>query len=92
MTIDKKVVASPKGDITIYTMTNNSGASVAVSSLGAGIVSVIVPDKDGNLADVTLGYANPADYFGDGPCAGKTPGRYANRIAKGKFKIGDKEY
>lgn len=92
MTIDKKVVASPKGDITIYTMTNKSGASVAVSSLGAGIVSVIVPDKDGNLADVTLGYANPADYFGDGPCAGKTPGRYANRIAKGKFKIGDKEY
>ncbi|MDE6458977.1 MAG: galactose-1-epimerase, partial [Muribaculum sp.] len=92
MNIEKKVVASPKGDITIYTMTNNSGASVVLSSLGAGIVGVTVPDRDGNLADVVLGYADPADYFGDGPCAGKTPGRYANRIAKGKFKIGNKEY
>ncbi len=92
MNIEKKSVVSPKGDITLYTLTNNSGASVTLSSLGAGIVSVVVPDKDGKMADVALGYANPVDYFGDGPCAGKTPGRYANRIAKGKFKIGDKEY
>ncbi len=91
MNIEKKSVVSPKGDITLYTLTNNSGASVTLSSLGAGIVSVVVPDKDGKMADVALGYANPVDYFGDGPCAGKTPGRYANRIAKGKFKIGDKE-
>lgn len=92
MDIEKKSVKSPKGDITLYTLTNKTGASVTVSSLGAGIVSVIVPDRDGKLADVSLGYANPADYFGDGPCAGKTPGRYANRIAKGRFKIGNKEY
>ncbi len=92
MNIEKKSVVSPKGDITLYTLTNNSGASVTLSSLGAGIVSVVVPDKDGKMADVALGYANPVDYIGDGPCAGKTPGRYANRIAKGKFKIGDKEY
>ena len=83
---------SPKGDITLYTLTNASGASVTLSSLGAGIVGIVVPDKEGKLDDVVLGYKNTADYFGDGPCAGKTPGRYANRICKGKFSIDGKEY
>lgn len=92
MKIDKKSVMSPKGDITLYTLTNASGASVTLSTLGAGIVGIVVPDKDGKLADVALGYADAADYIADGPCAGKTPGRYANRIAKGKFAIGGKEY
>lgn len=92
MDIEKKSVKSSKGDITLYTLTNKSGASVTLSSLGAGIVSVIVPDREGKMADVALGYADAADYIGDGPCMGKTPGRYANRIAKGLFKIGGKEY
>ena len=75
MKIDKKSVMSPKGDITLYTLTNASGASVTLSTLGAGIVGIVVPDKDGKLADVALGYADAADYIADGPCAGKTPGR-----------------
>lgn len=92
MKIDVKKFKSPQGEIRLYTLTNDSGASVTLSNLGAGIVSVIVPDKDGVLADVVLGYANPEDYFGDGPCCGKTPGRYANRICKGKFTLDGKEY
>ncbi len=92
MNIDKKVVASPYGDITLYTLTNAAGASVTISTLGAGIVAANVPDRDGSLTDVVLGYNNPADYMADGPCAGKVPGRYANRIALGKFSIGDKHY
>lgn len=84
---------SPCGkDIVRYTITNASGASVQLSSVGAGIVSIKVPDRDGKLADVALGYSNPLDYFGDGPCAGKVPGRYANRIAKGRFTLDGKEY
>ncbi len=79
-------------DIKYFTLTNSSGASVTLSNLGAGIISVIVPDKDGNMADVALGYAQPEDYFCDGPCMGKVPGRYANRIALGKFSLGGKEY
>lgn len=75
-----------------YTMTNSSGASVSLGSVGAAIVSVNVPDKDGKLADVVLGYGKPESYFADGPCAGKCPGRYANRIAKGKFSLDGKEY
>lgn len=90
--IEKKTVNSPKGEITIYKITNNSGASIELSSLGAGLLSVVVPDKNGKLDDVVIGYANPCDYLNDGPCAGKVPGRYANRIAKGHLKIGDKTY
>ena len=92
MEITQRSVTSPKGDITIYRLTNETGASVEISTLGAGIVSVWVPDKEGNLADVVLGYSNPTDYFYDGPCAGKVPGRYANRIAKGHFSLNGKDY
>ncbi len=84
--------SSPKGEITLYRLENESGASVTLSSLGAGITSIVVPDCDGNLDDVVLGYKNPADYLYDGPCAGKTPGRYANRIAAGHLEVGGKVY
>ena len=79
-------------EIFLYTLTNSKGAYVQLGSIGAAIVSVVVPDKDGNMADVSLGYADPMSYFGDGPCLGKTPGRYANRIALGKFTLDEKEY
>lgn len=92
MEMTKKSVMSPKGDITLYTLTNKSGASVTLSTLGAGIVSVVVPDRNGRMADVVLGYENAADYLYDGPCAGKVPGRYANRIARGHFSIDGHQY
>ncbi len=94
MNIGKEVWGmSPEGkEIIRYTLTNVSGASVVLSSLGAGIVSVNVPDKDGNIADVVLGYKTPLSYLNDGPCAGKIPGRYANRIAHGRFSLDGKEY
>lgn len=79
-------------EIYLYTLKNTNGAYVQLSSVGAGIVSVVVPDKDGNLADVVLGYPSATDYFADGPCAGKIPGRYANRIALGHFSLDGKEY
>lgn len=85
-------VESDKGTIALVTLTNDSGAKVVVSGLGAGIVEVWVPDSKGRLADVVLGYANPLDYFADGPCAGKVPGRYANRIARGHFTLDGVEY
>ena len=75
-----------------YTITNTSGASVVLGSIGAGIVSINVPDRNGKLADVVLGYGKAENYFADGPCFGKCPGRYANRIAKGHLEIGGKVY
>ena len=86
------VSQSPWGDATLYRITNASGAYVELSSIGAGIVSIAVPDKDGKLTDVVLGYPEAKSYFYDGPCFGKTPGRYANRIALGKFTLDGKEY
>ena len=79
-------------EIKTYTLTNKSGASVTLSSLGAAIQKIIVPDKDGKLADVVIGYDNLENYFADGPCAGKCPGRYANRIAEGSLEIDGKIY
>ena len=61
-------------------------------SSGRGVVAVNVPDSEGHLDDVALGYADPADYIGDGPCSGKVPGRFANRIARGIFEIDGLEY
>lgn len=94
MQIDKKVwKRTPDGkEIFLYRITNASGAYVELSSIGAGIVSIVVPDRNGNMADVVIGYEDPMSYFGDGPCAGKCPGRYANRIAKGHFTLDGKEY
>lgn len=87
-----KTVHSAKGEITLYTITNVNGASVTLSTLGAGITSVNVPDKDGKIEDVVLGYENPADFLYDGPCAGKIPGRFANRINNGHFTIDGQDY
>ena len=92
MKITKRISPSPDGDITLFRIENASGASVEVSSLGAGITSVRVPDKNGDIGEVALGYENSADYMADGPCMGKIPGRYANRIAKGHLEIDGKTY
>lgn len=83
---------SPKGDIEYFRLENKSGASVILSNLGAGIVEVNVPDRNGKMENVSLAYKSPESYFGDGPCMGKTPGRYANRIAKGHLEIDGKTY
>lgn len=94
MDIQKTLWGTAPGgkEIFKYTITNSKGASVVLSSLGATIVSVNVPDRDGRLADVVLGYEDPLSYIGDGPCLGKCPGRFANRIALGHFTLDGVEY
>lgn len=80
-------------DTTLYTITNKNGASVDLSTFGATIVSVKVPDKDGNLVDVTQGYNNVTPYE-ESPVghAGGTIGPCANKINGGKFTLNDTEY
>lgn len=92
ITIEKRIEKTIHGDVAVYKMTNTSGAWVELQSIGAGIRAINVPDRDGVLADVVLGYKDISDYMGDGPCAGKTPGRYANRIANGDLTVGGKKY
>ena len=84
---------TPEGEaVILYTMTNGAGAQVRLSNIGAGIVSIVVPDREGRMADVALGYDDFRSYFNDGPCMGKTPGRFANRIGFARFTLDGKEY
>lgn len=92
MLTETKSAPTPLGDATIVRLTNDHGAWVELSSLGAGILGVGVPDRRGDIDNVALGYADPASYFDDGPCMGKIPGRYANRIARGLFVVDGAEY
>ncbi len=84
---------TPEGEaIVLYTMRNAQGAEVKLTNYGAAIVSIVVPDREGRMADVALGYKRPEGYFFDGAASGKTVGRVANRIACGRMTIEGEEY
>jgi aldose 1-epimerase len=89
-----EVNVSDFDDIQLFTLTNSKGMEVKVTNFGAIITSIKVPDRDGKIADITLGYDDVADYINavDKPYFGAVVGRYGNRIAKGKFSIDDTEY
>ncbi len=71
----------------------NGNMQVAITNYGARIVSIIVPDKNGNPTDVSVGYDAVKPYSEGGDTYfGAIVGRYGNRIAKGKFKLDEKEY
>ena len=83
----------PNGQaVTQYTMTNKSGASVSLIDFGGIVTNIIVPDKNGKLADVALGFDNLEAYLKDHGCMGDTVGRYGNRIAAGRFTLEGVEY
>ncbi|MDE7426821.1 MAG: galactose mutarotase [Muribaculaceae bacterium] len=79
-------------EVPYVTLTNAAGNTVRLSALGAGIRGVTVPDSEERMADVALGYAGADSYFMDGPCMGKTAGRYANRIGAGKLTVDGRQY
>jgi len=77
----------------LFTLKNNSGATVAVTNYGGRLVSLLVPDKDGKATDVILGYDSLKSYQKPKePYFGAIIGRYGNRIAKGKFTLDGKAY
>jgi aldose 1-epimerase len=71
----------------LYTLTNQHGMAAAITNYGASLVSLKVPDRDGKIGGVVLGYDNAADYESGTASIGGTIGRYANRIAHGKFTL-----
>ncbi|MBM80767.1 MAG: galactose-1-epimerase [Planctomycetaceae bacterium] len=76
-----------------YTIKNKNGITAKFISLGATLQSLMVPDKDGKMADIVLGWDDVAGYQGeDNQYFGCTTGRVCNRIAKGQFTLGGKEY
>lgn len=78
--------------IDLYTCTNANGLVLKLTNYGAIVVAMETPDRDGNLANITLGFDNLAGYLQRHPYFGSTVGRYCNRIAKGKFTLDGQEY
>ena len=76
----------------LYTLTNANGMEVCITNFGGRIVSVMVPDKDGVMRDVVLGFDSIADYVKYPSDFGATIGRYANRIGQGKFSLDGVDY
>lgn len=80
-------------DVSLYTIKNANGLTAQLTNYGARVVSLWVPDKDGNFVDVVQGQATIDGYLtADELFYGATVGRYANRIANGKFTIDEEEY
>ena len=79
-------------DVALYTLKNAQGAYVEIATLGATIVSIHVPDKEGRLGDVTLGYRDMAGMSTAKGYMGKVVGRYANRIGGASFTLNGRTY
>jgi aldose 1-epimerase len=92
--VDKKEFGKTSDGTTVeeYTLTNKIGVKAKVITYGATLTELQVPDKDGKMADVVLGFDDMKGYLGNNPFFGSTVGRVANRIAKGKFTLDGKEY
>lgn len=71
----------------LFTLQNTSGFRADISDLGGTVVNLFAPDKQGKLADVSLGFDNAAQYLAESPFFGALIGRYGNRIAGGKFTL-----
>jgi aldose 1-epimerase len=78
--------------VDLYTLSNKNGVEVAITNYGGTVVSWKVPDRNGHIADVVLGYDNVKDYENGKAYFGATVGRYANRIAHGKFILNGSTY
>ena len=81
--------------VKLYTLKNANGMEVCITNYGGRVVSLVVPDKDGNPTDVVLGFDNIAQYadtLNSPTDYGSSVGRYANRIKNGKFTLDGIEY
>lgn len=80
-------------DTSLYILTNKNGLELTICNYGARIVSLLVPDREGNLTDIVTGHNSIDEYLNsEEPYFGAICGRTANRIANGKFTLNDQEY
>lgn len=84
---------TPEGKaVELYTLTNRNGMEASITTYGGIVVSLTAPDRNGQYADVVLGFDQLEGYLAGHPYFGALVGRYGNRIAKGKFTLDGKEY
>jgi len=75
-----------------FTLTNKNGVEVKILNYGGLVTHLMVPDKNGTIEDIVLGYDSLQDYIKDTPYFGAIVGRYGNRIARGQFSIDGQTY
>lgn len=78
--------------VKLYTLTNANGLTAKITNYGAIVTEMHTPDRDGQMADIVLGFDNIEGYTAGHPYFGSIVGRCANRIALGKFKLDAKQY
>ncbi len=76
----------------LYTLTNNNGMTAKITDFGCAVISLLVPDKNGNMTDVVLGYDTLAEYEVNPPFLGVAIGRCGNRIVGGTFALDGVSY
>jgi len=86
----QKEIGGKKTDL--YTLRTSTGMVVKITNQGGKIVQILVPDKDNRLGDVVLGYETIDQYVTGRASFGAIIGRFANRIAKGRFTLDGREY
>ena len=79
-------------EVDLYTLTNDQGLEVSIITYGGAITSLKVPDRNGVLGDIVLGYETLGEYVGNPRYFGALIGRHANRIGMGKFSLNGVEY
>lgn len=79
-------------EVYLYTLANKNGVEVSITNFGGAITSIKTPDRNGVFADVALGYDTLDEYVRNPRYLGALIGRYANRIARGKFSLNGVEY
>lgn len=89
---EKFGVTKDNQEVTRYTLVNKNGMEVSLLDLGAVIHEIIVPDKNGTLENIVLGFDDVANYEVNVPAFGAVLGRYANRIENARFMLNGKEY
>jgi aldose 1-epimerase len=84
---------TPDGkNVQLYTLANSSGMQVSLATYGGTVVQLLAPDRSGHMADVALGFGAIQPYFTSTTYFGALIGRYANRIARGRFTLDGKTY
>ena len=76
----------------LFTLSNKNGITFKITNYGGIITHILVPDKNGKMGDIALGYDSLKGYLEATPYFGAIVGRYANRIAKGRFVLDGKSY
>ncbi len=94
MKIEKRVFGQmPDGrEVHIFRLENSNGMIAEITNYGAIVTSLEVPDREGELSDIVLGFESLDEYLGEHPYFGAVVGRYANRIAGARFELDGNEY